>query len=280
MPHDRNGTILQKGDVVLIQGTVTHIHPTEDYCNVSLKAENPQVPAGQEYSASLSWRGNSRLLTLLRRAGGRLLFLALGAMIGCSSAPAQKPTQTVAPETATTAKLDKVSADILSLKQQNDLTLNAIQKSAQDADQFRNEVKGGIGSLTQMQFRLESWLAQASNARGVRDAGVAPYPAPGAVRQDRLVGKRGDLPGDSGVNGGRASAGADAEKPVLKGGPTVLHLLTAFVLGALVPCVGLLLLLRRHLAAITQYETRISALENQLFGKKASAPTSPTTAGR
>lgn len=36
--HDRNGTPLKKGDVVLIPAVITELHATEDYCNVSLQS--------------------------------------------------------------------------------------------------------------------------------------------------------------------------------------------------------------------------------------------------
>ena len=69
---------------------------------------------------------------------------------GCSSAPAQKPTQTVAPDSTTASSLKDVQAQVVSLAQQNTAIINAIQKSAQDTDQFRDQVKGSIASLTQV----------------------------------------------------------------------------------------------------------------------------------
>ena len=44
-----------------------------------------------------------------------VLGVALGMVVGCAGAPVQKPTQTIAPDTATAAKLDQVSAAVLSL---------------------------------------------------------------------------------------------------------------------------------------------------------------------
>lgn len=42
--HDRNGTPLKKGDVVLIPAVITDLSPGADYCNVSLKTVHGRRP--------------------------------------------------------------------------------------------------------------------------------------------------------------------------------------------------------------------------------------------
>ena len=46
--HDKNGTPLKKGDRVLIPAVITEIHPTEEYCNVSLETVHGRRPDGQK----------------------------------------------------------------------------------------------------------------------------------------------------------------------------------------------------------------------------------------
>jgi hypothetical protein len=36
MPHDKNGTLLEVGDVVTIEARVVSIQPQEEYCNATL----------------------------------------------------------------------------------------------------------------------------------------------------------------------------------------------------------------------------------------------------
>lgn len=44
--HDRNGTPLKKGDVVLIPAVVTELHGGEDYCNVTVESVHARRPDG------------------------------------------------------------------------------------------------------------------------------------------------------------------------------------------------------------------------------------------
>lgn len=46
--HDRNGTALKKGDTVLIPAVITELHPTDEYCNVSLQSVHGRRPDGQK----------------------------------------------------------------------------------------------------------------------------------------------------------------------------------------------------------------------------------------
>jgi hypothetical protein len=50
--HDRNGTQLKKGDVVLIEAVVTELYTGEDYCNVSLKTVDGRRPDGLKETVS------------------------------------------------------------------------------------------------------------------------------------------------------------------------------------------------------------------------------------
>ena len=163
--------------------------------------------------------------------------LAAGALapLGCAGSPVQKPTQTIAPDSATAAKLSDVQAQVLTLAQQNTAIINAIQKSAQDADAFRTETKGSIASLTQNQFWIESWMADSSAHWVVRAAGVDTFPRPGALSDDHLVGVGGDVPRGDLPHVGAAGAGTDG-KPVAvkKKGPSMFWLIVAFVLGVIV----------------------------------------------
>lgn len=44
MPHDKNGTLLQVGDVVIIEAVVKEIYASEEYCNVRMETVNPMPP--------------------------------------------------------------------------------------------------------------------------------------------------------------------------------------------------------------------------------------------
>lgn len=155
---------------------------------------------------------------------------------GCSTAPVQKPTQTIAPASAESAALKDLQAQTVSLAQQNTAIINAIQKSAQDTDQFRTEVKGSLGALTQNQFRSESWLAEVSDGWRMRVLGISPAPAPLEAGPQLVDGHPG-LDHGAVPDARGAGAGADAKVPVLKKWrPTMWTLivvaLVAFILGA------------------------------------------------
>ena len=62
--HDRNGTPLKKGDQVLIPAIITELHPTEDYCNVSLESVEGRRPDGlKEHFGAI----NTAILVLDKR---------------------------------------------------------------------------------------------------------------------------------------------------------------------------------------------------------------------
>jgi len=46
--HDRTGKPLKKGDKVTLSAKITELHPTEEYCNVSLETEYGRRPDGQK----------------------------------------------------------------------------------------------------------------------------------------------------------------------------------------------------------------------------------------
>jgi hypothetical protein len=214
-------------------------------------------------------------LSRLGRCVALLAFLPFF-LSACAGKPAQKPAQTIAPDSATVSSLKDVQASVLSLAQQNTAIINAVQKSAQDADQFRTETKGGIASLTQNQFRLESWLAETTRHWRLRVLGVGAYPGPGALPGDQLVGVGGDLPGHPGLVPGSAVPGAGGKAHGLEKGPTMLELLIAFVLG--VVAASVFAALESGMAATIATDEKGVILEavafvvklwNKIFGKKA-----------
>ena len=53
--HDRNGTPLKKGDLVLIPAVITDIQAGDDYCNVSLQSAHGRRPDGsKEYIGGIN----------------------------------------------------------------------------------------------------------------------------------------------------------------------------------------------------------------------------------
>jgi hypothetical protein len=46
--HDRNGTELKKGDVVLIPAVITELYAGEEFCNVQLKTVDGRRPDGMK----------------------------------------------------------------------------------------------------------------------------------------------------------------------------------------------------------------------------------------
>lgn len=63
--HDRNGTLLKKGDIVLVPAIITELHATETFCNVSLKTVHGRRPDGAPESISAI---NTGVLVLHARA--------------------------------------------------------------------------------------------------------------------------------------------------------------------------------------------------------------------
>jgi hypothetical protein len=171
-----------------------------------------------------------------------LLAISTG-LIGCAGSPVQKPMQTIAPDSATAAKLNDVQAQVLSLAQQNTAIINAVQKSAQDTDQFRTEVKGNLASLTQVQFRFESWLAEVSSGWRMRVLGCAPY-LPAGKAGPELVDGRDGVRDSSGADARSAAVGADQQSPVLKAekGLTFMEKIGWLVAGMIVATIGVSIL--------------------------------------
>lgn len=50
--HDRNGKPLEKGDIVVLIGTITELHATEDYCNVTVESVFGRRPDEQKERVS------------------------------------------------------------------------------------------------------------------------------------------------------------------------------------------------------------------------------------
>lgn len=62
--HDKNGTELKKGDVVLVEAVIVELSTQEDFCNVSLETTAGRRPDGQKERISAI---NTGVLTLLKR---------------------------------------------------------------------------------------------------------------------------------------------------------------------------------------------------------------------
>jgi flavin reductase (DIM6/NTAB) family NADH-FMN oxidoreductase RutF len=54
MPHDRKGNLLNVGDHVIIEATVTHVHTGEEYCNLTLETIEPMYPDNSPSTLSLN----------------------------------------------------------------------------------------------------------------------------------------------------------------------------------------------------------------------------------
>jgi len=50
--HDAKGRELKVGDTVLVPATITALHPTEDYCNVSAESHFGRRPDGAKETFS------------------------------------------------------------------------------------------------------------------------------------------------------------------------------------------------------------------------------------
>lgn len=56
MPHDRRGTELQVGDIVMVPCRIKAIHLTEDYCNVDLETKLAMPPLNTVTALTLNSR--------------------------------------------------------------------------------------------------------------------------------------------------------------------------------------------------------------------------------
>lgn len=48
--HDKNGTLLQKGDIVLVPAVITSLSEGEEYCNVGIETLYGRRPDGAKES--------------------------------------------------------------------------------------------------------------------------------------------------------------------------------------------------------------------------------------
>lgn len=55
MPHDKNGELLEKGDIVLVECVIKEVYQTEDggYCNLTVATVEPMYPT--EYPTSITF---------------------------------------------------------------------------------------------------------------------------------------------------------------------------------------------------------------------------------
>lgn len=65
--HDKNGTELKKGDVVLVPAVVTELHGGEDFCNVTLQTVHARRPDGLKETVSAI---NTGVVVLHERPAG------------------------------------------------------------------------------------------------------------------------------------------------------------------------------------------------------------------
>jgi len=63
MPHDINGTLLEEGDNVVIEATITSINQGEEYCNVTMETDEVMFPSENKTTIVL----NAKQVTLCRK---------------------------------------------------------------------------------------------------------------------------------------------------------------------------------------------------------------------
>lgn len=54
VPHDKNGKVIQAGDIVNVPCRVTTVHTGEEYCNVSLETVEPMYPGDNKSTLTLN----------------------------------------------------------------------------------------------------------------------------------------------------------------------------------------------------------------------------------
>lgn len=64
MAHDVNGTPLEVGDSVVLEGVITQIQPGEEYCNLTFETDEPMYPGNSKSAVVV----NAKQVTLCRRA--------------------------------------------------------------------------------------------------------------------------------------------------------------------------------------------------------------------
>lgn len=69
MPHDRNGKVLQVGDLVMVPCQIKEIHLTEEFCNVTLATSLPMYPSQAPSTLTL----NSRQVEVKSRLSDRIV---------------------------------------------------------------------------------------------------------------------------------------------------------------------------------------------------------------
>ncbi len=54
MPHSKSGKLVSVGDRVVLYGTVTAVQTGEEYCNLTMVADDPMPPYTSSYSITLN----------------------------------------------------------------------------------------------------------------------------------------------------------------------------------------------------------------------------------
>lgn len=62
--HDINGTKLEAGDSVVLEGVITSVQPGEEYCNLTFESDEVMPPGNSKTTVTL----NSKQVTLCRKA--------------------------------------------------------------------------------------------------------------------------------------------------------------------------------------------------------------------
>jgi hypothetical protein len=65
--HDRNGTPVQKGDVVLVEAVIGETYASEEYCNVQLQIGDRSQPNGP-HNVHSSVTLNAQQVLLFKRS--------------------------------------------------------------------------------------------------------------------------------------------------------------------------------------------------------------------
>ena len=63
MPHDKNGQLLEVGDLVTVRARVSSVQAGDEYCNVSLETVEPMHPTANTSALTLNTRQVEKVAT-------------------------------------------------------------------------------------------------------------------------------------------------------------------------------------------------------------------------
>jgi hypothetical protein len=156
--HDRNGTELKKGDIVLIEAEVTDLQPgaDKDYCNVNIKP----VKAGTVNGATPmieNFCTCTKFVTLSKRLPTIILIVlaVLCGAVGCQGGAS-----------STLMTLDVIQQSMVQAKiGVKELTATALADAEQQKVNFLNTMRGDLK-------RLAAGAAKDQDPNAVADAGI------------------------------------------------------------------------------------------------------------